>query len=158
MGLALAMMAGVSARAGERGPVTNLPMPRYVSMKASEANMRRGPSLTHRVDWVLTRRDMPLEVIGEYGHWRRVRDKDGASGWVHYSLLSGARTVIVETDLLGLRAKPEQDAMVKAYVEAGVVASLGECDPDWCKISADGFKGWVEKSALWGVSAEETRE
>jgi len=138
--------------------VTNLPLPRFVSLKAAEANMRRGPSLTHKIDWVLTRRGMPLEVIAEYGHWRRVRDKDGAVGWVHYSLLSGTRSVIVEKDLVGLRARPEADAMTKAYLEAGVVASLGECDPDWCRIAADGYKGWVEKTAIWGVAPDEVRE
>ena len=61
-----------------RGPVTNLPLPRYVSTKSTEVNVRRGPSLSHRIDWVFKRRAMPLEIIGEYGHWRRVRDRDGA--------------------------------------------------------------------------------
>jgi SH3-like domain-containing protein len=69
--------------AGERGPVTGLPLPRYVSLKASEANVRRGPSLTHRIDWVFKRRDMPLRITAEFGHWRRVEDRDGAGGWVH---------------------------------------------------------------------------
>ena len=71
-----------SVGAAERGPVTNLPMPRYVSLKADEGNARRGPSLSHRIDWVFTRRDMPLEVTAEYGHWRRVQDRDGQGGWV----------------------------------------------------------------------------
>ncbi len=61
----------------ERGSVTNLPIPRYVSLKASKANARRGPSLSHRIDWVFTRRHMPLEIYGEYENWRRVRDIDG---------------------------------------------------------------------------------
>ena len=74
------------------GPVTNLPMPRFVSMKASEGNVRRGPSLTHRIDWVFQRRDMPLRITAEHGHWRRVEDRDGLGGWVHYSLLSGTRS------------------------------------------------------------------
>ena len=90
-----------------RGPVTNLPLPRFVSAKAQEVNVRRGPGLTHRIDWVFRRRDMPLEITAEFGNWRRVRDKDGAGGWVHYSLLSGVRTVIVEQDLLALRMKPD---------------------------------------------------
>ena len=50
-------------------------MPRYVSMKANEGNVRRGPSLSHRIDWVFQRRNMPLQVIAEYGHWRRVIDR-----------------------------------------------------------------------------------
>jgi len=142
----------------ERGSVTNLPLPRFVSLKAGEANMRRGPSLTHKIDWVLKRRNMPLQVIGEYGHWRRVRDKDGASGWIHYSLISGVRTVVVETDLVALRARPESDTLVQAYIEAGVVARLEECAVDWCRIAAGRHKGWVEKAAIWGVFDDEVFE
>ncbi|MEM1352796.1 MAG: SH3 domain-containing protein, partial [Pseudomonadota bacterium] len=93
----LAITASVSGAGGghaaekegaARGPVTNLPLPRYVSMKATEANIRRGPSLTHRIDWVFKLRDMPLRVTAEHGHWRRVEDPDGQGGWIHYSLIS----------------------------------------------------------------------
>lgn len=154
----LTMVVGTSASAQDRGPVTNLPLPRYVSLKASEGNVRRGPSLTHKIDWVFKHRNMPLEIIGEYGHWRRVRDKDGAGGWVHYSLLSGARTVIIQTDLLPLRMKPDREAPVSAYVEAGVIARLGSCDSFWCRVSVDGHKGWADKAALWGILPGEIRE
>src|SRR5690606_30146215 len=98
-----AAQAPAADRLSSRGPVTNLPIPRFVSLKGSEGNARRGPSTAHRIDWVFVRRDMPLEVIGEYENWREVRDKDGATGWVHYTLLSGVRTVIVEQDLAALR-------------------------------------------------------
>jgi SH3-like domain-containing protein len=146
-----------AAIAAERGKVTNLPIPRYVSMKAEEGNVRRGPSLSHRIDWVFMHRNMPLEVTGEHGHWRRVRDRDGQGGWVHYSLLSGARHVIIENDLTPLRVKPRADAEVNAYAEAGVVARLGNCDLDWCRLTANGKRGWVQKSVLWGVKPEEIR-
>lgn len=146
------------AAASERGKVTNLPIPRFVSLKAEEGNVRRGPSLSHRIDWVFKRRNMPLRVTGEHGHWRRVQDRDGQGGWVHYSLLSGARHVIVESDLTPLRVKPGQDAAVNAYAEAGVVARLGTCDLDWCKITASGKRGWVQKGVLWGVAPEEIRD
>ncbi|MEM1431550.1 MAG: SH3 domain-containing protein [Pseudomonadota bacterium] len=141
-----------------RGPVTNLPLPRFVSLKSDEGNVRRGPSLSHRIDWVYTRRAMPLEVTAEFGHWRRVRDRDGAGGWVHYALLSGARSVLVEEDMVALRQHPRSDARVLARAEAGVVARLGPCDPDWCRISAGRERGWVQKSALWGVAPEELRD
>ena len=141
-----------------RGPVTNLPLPRFVSLKAAEGNVRRGPSLQHRIDWIYTRRAMPLEVTAEYGHWRRVRDQEGAGGWIHYSLLSGTRTVLVQKDMLALRARPTPEARVLARAEAGVVARLGRCGPDWCQISAGGERGWVPKATLWGVSAAELRD
>lgn len=154
----LAVTAFEPLAASERGKVTNLPIPRYVSLKAEEGNVRRGPSLSHRIDWVFKRRNMPLQVIGEHGHWRRVQDRDGQGGWVHYSLLSGARHVIVENDLTPLRTKPGSEAEVNAYAEAGVVARLGSCELDWCRITADGKRGWVQKAALWGVMPEELRD
>lgn len=156
---ALGGMAAVATWAQEtRGPITNLPLPRYVSLKASEGNARRGPSLTHRIDWVFKRRDMPLRVTGEYGHWRQVQDPDGATGWMHYSLLSGMRTVIVREELIPIRVRPAQDMPVRAYAEGGVVARLGKCDPEWCRISVGHRKGWVRKTGLWGVEPDELRD
>ncbi|KUP93189.1 bacterial SH3 domain protein [Tritonibacter horizontis] len=142
----------------KRGPVTTLPLPRFVSMKASVGNVRRGPSLTHRIDWVFKRRGMPLEITAEYQHWRRVRDRDGAGGWVHYALLSGTRTVMVEEDMLRVRARPEESAPVMAAFELGVVAQLGACIADWCEISAGGHSGWALKEKLWGVAPDELRD
>lgn len=158
--IALLLILSVTdtATAEERGKVTNLPIPRFVSLKVDEGNVRRGPSLSHRIDWVFKRRNMPLEITGEHGHWRRVQDRDGQGGWIHYSLLSGVRHVIVENDLTPLRVKPDLGAVVNAYAEAGVVARLGACGLDWCRITADGNRGWVQKSAVWGVEPEEVRE
>lgn len=154
----LSAVAGAAMAEPQRGEVTNLPLPRYVSLKASEGNVRRGPSLSHRIDWVFTRRDMPLEVTDEYGHWRRVRDRDGQGGWIHHSLLSGVRTVIVEEDMAALRIKPDGNAPVNARAEAGVIASLDQCQRDWCRIAANGFRGWVPKSVIWGVAPGELRD
>ena len=81
--LLAAMACAGGASAAERGQVTNLPLPRFVSMKAAEGNVRRGPSLTHRVDWVFRHEDMPLKITAEYGHWRRVQDSEGQGGWMH---------------------------------------------------------------------------
>ncbi len=145
-------------RAEERGPVTNLPLPRFVSMKASEGNVRRGPSLTHRIDWVFKREDVPLEITAEHGHWRRVRDRDGAGGWIHYSLLSGARTAIVEQEMLDLHVRPDPSSMVVARLELGVIARIRSCGVEWCELSAGGYDGWAPKSGIWGVKPEEILE
>ena len=88
-GMALAAGTPDSGKEATSGPVTNLPLPRFVSLKASEANVRRGPSLDHRIDWVFRHRDMPLRVTAEFGHWRRVEDNEGQGGWIYYTLLSG---------------------------------------------------------------------
>lgn len=141
--------------ADARGPVTNLPMPRYVSLKAEEANVRRGPSLTHRIDWVFNRRGMPLQIVAEYGHWRRVIDRDGQGGWVHYMMLSGVRTVIVDQDMEPLFTRPDSRSQENAVLQAGVVARINQCDAEWCQISAGGYRGWTPKIALWGVGDDE---
>lgn len=77
---------------------------------------------------------------------------------MHYSLLSGVRHVIVEDDLTPLHTKPSTEAAIKAYAETGVVARLGTCAPDWCKISASGIRGWVSKDQIWGVRRDELRK
>ena len=141
------------------GPETNLPLPRFVSLRASEANVRRGPSLSHRIDWVFQRRDMPLQVIAEYGHWRRVIDRDGQGGWVHFRMLSGARTVIIDgEEQVPLRARPDNDATENAMLERGVIARLGKCEPQWCQLTAAGYRGWVDRRYIWGVGEGELRD
>ena len=45
--LAFGVVAPV-AHAVEMGQVTNLPLPRFVSLQAAEGHVRRGPSLTRR--------------------------------------------------------------------------------------------------------------
>ena len=150
--------AAATATAVTRGPVTNMPLPRFVSLKAAEGNVRRGPSLEHRLDWVFHHRDMPLRVTAEFGHWRRVEDNEGQGGWIYYTLLSGVRTVLIEADGTALRSRPDPAAPVVAEAQAGVIARLGECQPDWCRVVAGGEKGWVAKAALWGVAPDELRD
>ena len=141
-----------------KGAVTNLPVPRYVSLKTNEGNARRGPGLSHRVDWVFTRAGIPLRVTAEYENWRRIEDAEGVGGWVHYTLLSGVRSVLVTQDMAEVRANPKNDAEIVVQAEQGVIGKLLECDPDWCRIAIDGYKGWILKTALWGVDAGELVE
>lgn len=140
------------------GAVTQLPLPRYVSLKTNEGNARRGPGLTHRIDWVFTRAGMPLKVTAEYENWRRVEDADGAGGWVHYSLLSSSRTALVSQDMAEFMSKPEAGSTVVFQAEFGVIGRLLECSLDWCRLSVEGEKGWARKSAIWGVEPEEIIE
>jgi SH3-like domain-containing protein len=137
------------------GTVTHLPLPRYVSLKTGQGNARRGPGLTHRIDWVFTRAGMPLKVTAEYEHWRRVEDQDGAGGWVHYSLLSGVRSVLVTTDLAQFRDGPAPDADVVYQAELNVIGKLLSCTENWARVSVDGEKGWAKKTDLWGVDLGE---
>lgn len=138
------------------GSVTSLPLPRYVSLKTSEGNARRGPGLTHRIDWVFKRAGMPLRLTAEYEHWRRVEDADGVGGWVNYSLLSGVRTALVMQDMAEFRTLPDPNAAVSFQAEMGVVGRILECEVTWCRVAVEGERGWVLKAALWGVDPGET--
>ena len=150
--------AEAKPRDPNKGSETNLPLPRYVSLKGAEGNARRGPGPTHRIDWVFTRPGMPLRITAEYEHWRRVEDSEGMGGWVHYTLLSGVRSVLVMQDLAEFRDSPDPKAEVVFQAELGVIGRLLACDKEWCRVSTDGEKGWVQKTALWGVDPDEVLE
>lgn len=148
----------VITMATERGAMTNLPLPRFVSMKAKQGNARRGPGLSYRIDWVFQHTSTPLLVTAEFGHWRRVQDRDGQGGWMHYALLSGSRTAIVNKSDITLRIKPNLQATPAAYAQEGAIVSLNECLLNWCSISSKGHEGWALKTDLWGVGADELRD
>ena len=137
------------------GPETNLPMPRYVSLRGGEVNVRRGPGLEYRIDWVFQRSGLPVRIIDEYKNWRRIADSDDAGGWVYHSLLTGRRTALVTAPEVIFRAEPSDTAAPTARAEQGVVAHLLQCRADWCEVETQGAEGWLRKSAVWGVEADE---
>lgn len=151
-----ALILGSAAFAQQSvGTVTKLSLPRFVSMKTAEAFARRGPGKIHRIDWKFVRRNMPLKVIAEHGHWRRVEDSEGKGGWIHYALLSRTRTVMVLRDELEMFAKPAGLSRLVAKLHAGVVGKLISCTDELCEIEtrdAEGsiYRGWVHKTGLWG--------
>ena len=161
--LAIAMLLGVPPAAavaeGNLGPKSRLPLPRFVSLKPDRVNVRGGPTRDHEVAFVFTRAGMPVEIIAESDNWRRIRDWEGAEGWVYHAMLSGRRTAVVtpkdKNQLVPLRAKADADADVVARVQAGVLASVKRCTGTWCRISGTGFDGWVVQEQLWGVYPNE---
>ncbi len=161
LALAFALqLAGAGAQEAPRlGPETNLPLPRFVKLNTDKANIRRGPGLSHRIDWVFLRRGAPLEVLAEHGHWRKVVDADGAGGWVHHGLLRGGRAALVVAQPEAvLRAEPRDGARAVARAEAGAIARIEACRRDWCRLAADRVKGWARKGDFWGARADETFE
>ena len=143
------------------GP-SGLPLPRFVSLKSSRVNMRIGPGLNYAVNWMYLKSGLPMEIIQEYDNWRRVRDAEGAEGWINQALLSGRRTGIAapwfkgkEADI-DLRADPRDDARLIARVEPGAIGSIKACNGDWCEMDFAGHSGWVNQSLIWGAYPGET--
>src|SRR4029077_11158718 len=87
--------AGAFAAGDSSGTATGLPVPRFVSLKSDRVNVRGGPNKDMDVRWVYTRTAMPVEITAEFENWRRIRDWEGAEGWVYHSLLSGKRTGVI---------------------------------------------------------------
>ena len=154
-GMLILMLGASAAWAGEVGSVTNLPLPRYVSLRSDEINVRRGPGLDYRKDWIFRRAGLPVRVVDEYKGWRRIVDRDEAGGWVYHALITGRRTVLITADRVFLRTDPAESAEATAEAEEGVIARLRACRPLWCQIEADNHRGWVPKSAIWGVGDSE---
>lgn len=140
-----------------RASQTNLPIPRFVCIKAGEANMHVGPGNTYPIEWKYVRKFLPVEIIAEFEHWRQVRDAQGTVGWLHKSLLSSKRFAMVQNKVVNLYTGPDMDSPVIATVEPGVVGKVQECFQSLCKIDIQGIKGWVKRDFLWGVYPDETK-
>ena len=156
----LAIFGGGLSAAGaeivdQKGPMTGLSVPRYVSLKSDRVNLREGPSKDHRTSWVFERAGLPVEITAEFDTWRKIRDSEGSEGWVLHSLLSGRRTALVapwkKDQSLPLYDQPRPDSSVVANLQSGVIGNVKKCDGQWCRIYGDGFEGYEPQNNLWGV-------
>lgn len=119
--------------------------------------MRTGPGVQYPVDWVYKRRNMPVEVLAEFGTWRKIRDIQGTQGWVHQSLLSSNRWVTVTGQARTLRRRADASSPAVARLEPGVNAQIVECPEDngWCRMTSGGYEGWLRRVEVWGVYPRE---
>ncbi len=150
VGMALAWLAIAVAGPLEAAD-SALPVPRFVSLRSDEVNVRTGPGVRYPIDWVFQRKTMPVEVLAEVDTWRKIRAADGTEGWVHQSMLTGRRTALVTGELQTLRKRNAPDAPVVALLEPGVIGTLLECRDAWCRLDVAGNRGWLPREALWGV-------
>ena len=138
---------------------TGLPVPRFVALKADEVNVRTGPGTRYPIQWVYHKQGMPVEVVEEYDAWRKIRDVEGTTGWVHKGMVDGRRNVIITGKAPQIvRIDADENSKPILKVEPDVIARVVECSANWCRIQASGRKGWIEKTHLWGVYPKETIE
>lgn len=173
IGVALAIVVAASAgsvnaedgvkQAAATGSQTGLRVPRFVSLKSDKVNVRRGPSTDQSIVWVFSRAGLPVEIIAESDNWRRVRDSEGADGWVFHSLLSGRRTVLISPWSKGqesvvLRNGRSTGSRAVAQLQSGVIGNVVSCDGEWCELTVDDYSGYVQQDKLWGVYRSEEVE
>jgi SH3-like domain-containing protein len=158
---AIAAAAAPARAAGDMtvGQVSGLPIPRFVSLKSDRVNVRGGPNKDQDVRWVYTRAGMPVEITAEFENWRRIRDWEGAEGWVYHSLLSGKRTAVVvpklNAELVPLYDSPDVTSPVTARLQSGVLGALKSCDGTWCRFSGKNFSGYIQQDRIWGAYPNE---
>src|SRR5256885_16687324 len=138
---AFVVAAPAAAAEGEAGQ--NLP--RFVSLRSDQVNLRVGPGENYPIDWVLTRKEMPVEIIREFEHWRMIRDWQGTEGWVHERMVSRKRGVVIKGGVRALHRQPDPASEVVARAESGVFARLAECRGAWCRIEVAEITGWVQR-------------
>jgi SH3-like domain-containing protein len=151
--------SGRAAADMNTGSASKLQVPRFVSLKSDHVNVRAGPTKDQAVNWVFMRAGLPVEITAEFETWRRIRDWEGAEGWVYHSLLSGRRTGMVtaksKDDLVPLYGRADKKSAVTAMLQAGVLGSVTRCKDGWCELRGEGFDGWIEQDRLWGVYPNE---
>ena len=132
---------------------SGLPLPRFVSLRSDEVNLRTGPGARYPVDWIYTRRDLPVEVIAEFETWRKIRDWQGTEGWAHQSLLAARRMVVITAQQRRLRAEPDEKALSLALVDPNVTGRLVSCPrgKTYCRVEIDNIQGWLKRDEFWGV-------
>lgn len=132
---------------------SGLPLPRFVSLRSDEVNLRTGPGVRYPLEWIYTRRDLPVEVIAEFETWRKIRDWQGTEGWVHQSMLSSRRMAVIPQGRKTLRADADDKAAPVAELDTNVVVRLLTCprNKNFCKVEVQNIEGWLRRDEFWGV-------
>ncbi len=154
----IALLVSAPALAAEERAdgTTNLPTPRFVSLKSNKAMLRAGPDdQRFPIAWEYRRRGLPMEIIREYGIWRQVRDPDGVIGWMNKSLLTGERSGYVVGGIRTLYTSPDLQSRVAWRIEPGVVVTITLCENVWCRVANGGRSGYILRNQIWGTYANE---
>ena len=141
----------------EMGSVTRLEIPRFVSLKSNDVNLRVGPSVNYPIELKYIQKNYPIEIIDEFDVWRKTKDHEGNVGWLHKSLIKGERYiltgVILDNDV-NIFNRP--NGKVIGIVKNNNILKLNKCLKKWCNITKDNLNGWVNKKNIWGVYDKET--
>ena len=122
----------------------------FLSLKNNKVNLRQGPSFEYPIKLVYKKKFLPVIILDKSETWRQIKDFENNSGWIHISQLSRKSSAINIKENSILYKKPTIYSKPIAKLEVGRLVLIKKCRDKWCKISSGGFKGWVDKSSLWG--------
>ncbi|MGB3337256.1 MAG: SH3 domain-containing protein [Devosia sp.] len=164
--LALALL--VPPAFGQADNPSGLTLPRFATTRSEPINIRVGPGQKYDIAWTYLKSGIPVEIVQEFDTWRKIRDVDGAEGWIHQNLLTGTRagyvTPLLANGEIALRASQSDEAGVRARLGPGLKVTITECDGTWCQVSATGqdpgqrssaYSGYLHQEELWGVYPDE---
>ena len=142
--------------ANSLGTETGLDLPRYVSLKSNNSNLRVGPSKNYPIAIKYIVSNFPLKIIEEYEDWRRVEDLEKNNGWIHKSLIKGERYgIVVSSDNSKVKLFNVVNGKIVGEINAGALVYISKCKINWCLINIKNHKGWLRKDNIWGVKKEE---
>ena len=122
----------------------------FLSLKKDEVNLRQGPSLEYPIKLIYKKKYLPIVILDKSGPWRKVKDFENNTGWIHIALLSKKKSAINTKNNSIIYKKPTIFSKPIAKLESGRLVLIKKCKIKWCKITSGKYSGWIEKNYLWG--------
>ena len=123
----------------------------FLTLRNEKVNLRQGPSFDHPVKIFYKKKFLPVLIKDRSENFRKVRDHENNTGWIHISQLSKKKAAIVIDDKLILFNSPTIYSNPLAILKKGRLVKVKKCKNDWCKVITGDFNGWVKKESLWGL-------
>jgi SH3-like domain-containing protein len=145
-----------SSYAENIGVETGFELPRYVSLKSNDSNLRVGPSKNYPISIKYVIDNFPIQIIDEYKNWRKIIDFENNTGWIHKSLIKGDRNGIINSpNKKNVAVFNTFNGKKIGEVTHGSIINLSKCKLNWCLIVNKNNSGWIEKRYIWGVKKNE---
>ena len=139
----------------QKGSVTGFDIPRFVSLKSNEINLRVGPSINYPIKLKYVKKNLPIEIIDEFDVWRKIRDHENNTGWIKKGLLKGDRYVLTGTKNNHVIILNRPNGKQIGIIKKNNILYLEKCLKYWCYISHKDIQGWLSKDGIWGVYKNE---
>ena len=123
----------------------------FLTLRNEKVNLRQGPSFDYPIKILYKKKFLPVLIQDKSDNFRKIRDHENNTGWVHISQLSKKKAAITIDDDVLVFNKPSIYSMPKVILKKGRLCKIRKCKNEWCYINVDKFKGWVKKQSLWGL-------
>ena len=123
----------------------------FLTLRNDKVNLRQGPSFEYPVKLFYKKKFLPVVVQDKFDNFRKIRDHENNTGWVHISQLSKKKAALIIDDDQLIFSKPSIYSKPSAILKKGRLCKIHKCKDEWCKISVEKYKGWVKKNILWGL-------